>query len=205
MKKTYLIKPLFISSLMFLVFTGCVLKPKINPNYKELRPSYVLVLPPENLTSGTEIEETVYPIIYEKLSRRGYYCLSPEVARAIFNSNKLEDAGRINSINPQKFKELFGVDAILKVRVTEWESKYYVIGSSVNVGFEMELINTADGASLWSLKNLLSKAPSGNSNGILGALVQAAVHAAMTPYEPIAEENAMNMVKTVPKGPYAKK
>jgi hypothetical protein len=194
-----------ILSVCFLLLIGCALKPTIHPDYNNLRPNYVLVLPPENTTSGTEIEETVYPILYEKFSRRGYYCLSPELARGVFNANKLEDAGRINSLPPQKFKEIFGVDAILKVRVTDWSSKYAVITSTVNVEFEMELIHAETGAQLWYLKNLLSKAPGGNQGGILGALVEAAAHATFTPYERIAEENATNMIKTVPVGKYGAK
>ena len=183
------------------LFIGCVLKPTLSPKYQQLKPKYVLVLPPENTTSGTEIEETVYPIIYEKFARRGYYCLSPELARAVFNINKLEDAGRINSIPPAKFKEIFGVDAVLKVRVTDWSSKYYVISSNVTVKFEMELVHAESGEVLWALTNTLSKAPGNNQGGgLIGALINAAAHAAFTPYEPIAEENAAMMIKTVPMG-----
>ncbi len=204
--KIKLMKLILMGFFSSVIFNCAPLKPELHPDYKSVKPRTVLVLPPENTTAGTEIEEQVYPIIFEKLSRRGYHCIPPELARTVFNANKLEDAGRINSLPPMKFKEIFGVDAILKVVVTDWESKYVVISSNVNVGFDMQLIRTQDGSTLWALKRLLSKAPGGNNNGgLIGALVNAAVHAAFTPYEPIAEENADTMIKTIPKGHYANK
>ena len=185
-----------------LALMNCGPKPSIHPEYSKRKPTVVLVLPPENTLQATEVEETAYPIIYEKMANRGYYCISPELARGIFNANKLEDAARINSLPPQKFKEIFGADAILRVRVLEWSSKYIVISSSVTIKFEMTLIEAATGEELWSLTNVVSKSPGGNSGGLVGALVNAAIHAAFTPYEPIAEENAKAMLATVPEGTY---
>jgi hypothetical protein len=184
----------------FLFLQGCAPGFKLVQNYESVKPATVLVLPPENTTAGTEIEEKVYPIIYEKMSRRGYYCISPELARGVFNANKLEDAARINTIPAAKMKEIFGVDAVLRVVVTEWSSKYIVISSSVNVGFKLTLISTTTGEELWSYERILSKSPGGGNSGLIGALVNAAVNAALTQYEPIAEENANNMISTIPMG-----
>jgi hypothetical protein len=181
---------------------NCGPKPNIHPDYANRKPTVVLVLPPENTLQATEVEETAYPIIFEKLTNRGYYCISPELARGIFNANKLEDAARINTLPPQKFKEIFGADAVLKVRVLEWASKYVVISSTVTIKFEMTLVDAATGEDLWSMTHVVSKSPGGNSGSLLGALVEAALHAAITPYEPIAEENAGLMLKTVPEGTY---
>jgi hypothetical protein len=53
---------------------------------------------------------------------------------------------------------------------------------------------------LWSYERILSQAPSGSSNGIIGTLVNAALTAAFVPYEPIADKNATQMLKTLPQG-----
>jgi hypothetical protein len=184
-----------------LLLVHCGPTPKIHPNYEQRKPTVVVVLPPENTTGGTGVEEIVYPMIFEKMANRGYYCLSPELVRGIFNANKLEDAGRINALPVQKFKEIFGADAALRVRVLDWTSKYFVISSTVTVKFEMTLIDAATGEELWSLTNEVSKAP-GGSNSLVGALVSAAMNAALTQYEPIAEENAKTMTETIPEGNY---
>jgi len=185
-----------------LLLAHCGPKPVIHPDYEKRKPDVVLVLPPENTVQATQVEETAYPIIYEKMANRGYYCIAPELARGIFNANKLEDAGRINSLPPQKFKEIFGADAILRVRVLDWSSKYMVLSSKVSIKFEMTLVDCGSGEDLWSMTNEVAKAPGNSGGGLVGALVNAAMHAAFTPYEPIAEENAKTMLVTVPQGSY---
>lgn len=176
-------------------------------------PSLVLILPPENTTAATDIESIVYPMVYERMVNRGYYCISPELARGIFNTNKLEDAGRINSLPPRKFREVFGADAVLKVRVTEWSSYYMVLASSVSVTMEMSLVDTETGETLWTRTRTESRSPESDSAGtgkpglvetLVHAMIDAAVHAAITEYEPIAEANVEAMVGEVPAGDYGK-
>ena len=190
------------AALAALAFVNCGPKPFIHADYANRKPTTVVVLPPENPVQATEVEEIAYPIIYEKMVNRGYYCIAPELARGIFNANKLEDAARINSLPPQKFHEIFGADAILRVRVLEWATKYVVISSNVTIKFEMTLVDAKTGEDLWSLTHEVSKAPGNSGGGIVGALVSAAMHAAMTSYEPIAEENAKTLLTKLPLGSY---
>jgi hypothetical protein len=188
--------------LSLVLLASCAKKPFVSDKIKNSPPKYVLVLPPENQTSNTNVEEVVYPIAYQFLSQRGYLAISPELARMIFNANKLEDAGRINQLPTQKFLEIFGVDAVLKTKVTEWSSSYVVLSSSVTVGLDMEIVDTKSGESLWKFDQVLSKAPSNSGGGLIGGLINAALHAATQDYAPIAAENTFNMMRTVPEGPY---
>ena len=137
------------------------------------------------------------------MAQRGYYVISPELTLQLFRANKLNDPGQINNLPTAKFNEVFGVDAVLKTKVTDWSSKYVVVSSSVNVGFDMTLVDTKSGTVLWSYSRVLSQTPNnGNNNSILGALINAALTAATTPYEPIASDNARFMLSTIPQGPY---
>lgn len=170
------------------------------PDFAKMQPKTVLVLPPENTTSNTEVMEKAYPFVFSKLAQRGYYVISPELAMQLFVANKMNDPGRLNKLPAQKFTEVFGVDAILTTRVTEWSSKYIVIDSSVNVGFEMNLIDCRSGKLLWSHTNTLSRSPDNGGGGLISGLINTAVHAATVPYEPIASENASIMMSTIPLG-----
>lgn len=175
---------------------SCTIKPDyLDPAMATNQPKILVVLPPENQTSNTEVEEKLFPILGTQFAKRGYYVLSPEMVRAVFNQNKLQDAGQINQLSVQKVGEVFKADAVLKTRVYDWSSAYYVLGSSVNVGLDMEIVDVKTGKQLWAFKRLLSKAPD-NDSGLIGA----ALHAATTPYEPIARENAAVMFSTVPEG-----
>jgi hypothetical protein len=196
---------LLLAAAFSLAFVNCGPKPKINPQYQQMKPTVIVVLPPENTTSNTEVEETAYPIIFEKITNRGYYCISPEMVRATFNANRMEDAGRINALPPQKFKEVFNADAVLKTKITDWSSKYILISASVTITLEMQLVDAKTGEELWSMTNTVSKSPNNSGGGVLGALVSAAMTAAFTAYEPIMEENANVTLTTVPLGDYNKK
>lgn len=186
-----------------IALVGCAPKVYTTSDFERLKPKTVLVLPPENTTSNTDVLQKSYPFIFSQMAQRGYYVVSPELALQMFRANKLNDPGQINALPTNKFAEVFGVDAVLKTKVTEWSSKYIVISSTVNVGFDMELVDAKTGTKLWSHSQVLSKAPDNNSGGgIVGMLVSAAVNAATTPYEPIAEQNANRMLFTIPEGQY---
>jgi hypothetical protein len=175
-------------------------------DFNRYKPRTVLVLPPENTTSNTEVMEKCYPIIFSKLAQRGYYAVSPELALQLFRANKLNDPGRLNRLPTKTFHQVFAVDAVLRTRVTDWSSKYVVLTSVVSVGFDMELVDTRTGKVLWRRKQTLAKSPNTSASGgdfvgqLVASLVIAAAHAATTPYEPIAAENAELMLNTLPKG-----
>ena len=185
-----------------LALTACAPKVYTTSDFERLKPKTVLVLPPENTTSNTEVLQKSYPFIFSELAQRGYYVISPEAALQLFRANKLNDPGQINTLPTAKFAEVFGVDAVLKTKVTEWSSKYMVLAATINVGFDMVLVDARTGTKLWEHSQVLSKQPGGNNNSLLGALVNAALSAATTPYEPIASENAKSMLSTIPQGQY---
>lgn len=185
-----------------LALVGCAPKVYTTADFERLKPKTVLVLPPENTTSNTEVLQKSYPFVFSELAQRGYYAIAPELALQLFRANKLEDPGQINSLPTTKFNDVFGVDAVLRTKVTEWSSKYIVISSTVNVGFDMELLDTKTGTLLWRHSQTLSKSPDNSNGNPLAMLINAAVNAALTKYEPIASENARLMTLTIPQGQY---
>ena len=194
---------LFLTAVGMLALASCAPQMRTTSDFDRLKPKTVLVLPPENMTSNTDVLQKSYPFIFSEMAQRGYYVVSPELALQLFRANKLNDPGQINNLPTAKFNEVFGVDAVLKTKVTDWSSKYVVVSASVNVGFDMTLVDTRSGTVLWSDSRVLSQTPNnGNNNSILGALVNAALTAATTPYEPIASDNARFMLSTIPQGPY---
>lgn len=198
MKKVFPLIPLFaLATVLLLQACG----PTV-PKGPYQGPRYVIVLPPENRTvAGPEVEEIVYPLAYEFFTRRGFYCVSPELARAVFNRNKLEDAGRINALPPEKIREVFGVDAVLRVAVTDWSSKYIGIDSWVTVGVYMELVDCNTGNILWKNEHTVRKGGAQEQN-IWATLLVNALNAAFTSYRPLAEEAVQQTIQTAPIGAY---
>jgi hypothetical protein len=166
------------------------------------KPKTILVLPPENTTSNTEVLEKAYPFLSTSLAMRGYYVVSPELALQTFQANKLNDPGQLNQLATQKFNDVFGVDAVMRTRVTDWSSKYIGITAWLDVGFDMELLDAKTGLVIWKWKQTLSESPNNGNQGLLGAVVNSAIFAATTPYEPLAAKNATSLMSTVPPGEY---
>jgi hypothetical protein len=193
---------LSFSTFMLLFLSACGPTYFLNEKLEKNPPKVVIILPPDNQTSNTEVEEKLYPILYDILSNRGYYCVSPELARMVFNANKLNEAGRIHEIPPNKFREIFAADAILKTRVTDWSVSYVVISSSITITLEMELFDSKSGELLWSMTRTLQQSSGSSNAGLIGSLINAAISTATFEYEPIAEDNTAFMFKTIPEGPY---
>src|SRR5687767_12082537 len=89
-----------------LMLVSCAPKAYVSESMKKNPPKVILVLPPENTTSNTEVTEKAYPFVFSYLAERGYYAISPELAQAVFNANKMNDPGRLNTLPPQKFREI---------------------------------------------------------------------------------------------------
>lgn len=193
---------LLLTAVGTLLLASCAPIIRTTADFERLKPKTVLVLPPENTTSNTEVLQKSYPFVFSEMAQRGYYVVSPELTLQLFRANKLNDPGQINNLPTAKFYEVFGVDAVLKTKVTEWSSKYIVISATVNVGFDMTLVDTKSGTVLWSHSQVLSKSPDNSGGNPLAMLINAALTAATTPYEPIASQNAKSMLSTIPQGPY---
>jgi len=181
---------------LFLFGCGPVPPPEVSDH------KVVVVLPPENMTAHNEVEERSYPEISAAFAQRGYYCISPELVRAVFNANKFEDAGRINTLPVQKIGEVFGADAVLRTRVTEWSTTYILVYASVTVGLEMELLDVKTGGVIWTAKRTLSKKPDPNQVNDPISLLVASAFTAMLSYDEVVDENAHEMLSNLIQGPY---
>jgi len=54
------------------LLAGCAPKVYTTADFERLKPKSVLVLPPENMTSNTEVLQKCYPFIVSQLAQRGY-------------------------------------------------------------------------------------------------------------------------------------
>lgn len=193
---------LFLYVIVSLFLTACGPPPIVfNENLKNHPPKVILILPPENTTIHEDVEEKLYPIIYDVISNKGYYCLSPQLVKTVFEANKLNEPGRINEIPVQKFKEVFNADAILKTRVLEWDVTYMFFLATITVSFEMELIDAQSDEVLWSAERLLQRKFIMTGNPFLFLVDMIMVKLMLHP-EDISKENLGGMVHKLLDGPY---
>ena len=130
--------PIFV--VLAILITACapakVAKKDAFPEMYNERPLSILVLPPINETTAADAKEYYLTTVAKTMSYAGYYILPIEVTSNILNSIGLHDTEIVNEEHLQKFREFFGADAVLIVKIVKWDTNYAVLAANVAVGVE---------------------------------------------------------------------
>lgn len=178
------------------------------PKMYEERPLSILVLPPINATTAADAKEYYTTTIAEPLSYAGYYIYPLEVTTDILKAEGLYDTELIVNLPPEKFKQYFGADAVLYIKILKWDTAYYVIGGNVTVAVDFLLKSTTTGIDLWKYDGTITidtSGDSGGAQGLAGLLVKVVVTAiktATTDYVPIAKQANIITISSMPFGKY---
>jgi hypothetical protein len=212
MKKGELILVL-LSMVMFL--SACVQGPtyvskqKAFPALYEERPLSIVVLPPINMTSAADAKEYYATTIAEPLSYAGYYIYPIEVTNDILKNEGLYDTESSEGLPPEKYKQFFGADAVMYIKILKWDTSYFVLGGNVTVAVDCLLKSTTTGRDLWKYRGSIVVDTSGNSNnsgggiaGLVAKLIVTAIATATTDYVPIAKQVNLITISSMPYGKY---
>lgn len=178
------------------------------PNMYEERPLSILVLPPINMTTAADAKEYYATTIAEPISFAGYYIYPIEVTTDILKNEGLYDTEILGGLPPEKFKQFFGADAVLYIKILRWNTSYYVIGGNVTVAVDCLLKSTMTGRDLWKYDGTIvvdTTGGSGGSGGLAGLIVKVvatAIQTAATDYVPIAKRANIITISSMPYGKY---
>jgi hypothetical protein len=162
------------------VMTGCAVhqaRPYDYTAFKESRPKSILVLPPLNESPDIDATYSVLSQVTVPLGEAGYYVMPVALVDESFRQNGLTVAGDIHQVSPAKLREIFGADAALYIKITQYGTKYMVLDSATVVTVSADLIDLRNGAKLWSgMASASSNEGNNNSGGgLIGMLITAAV------------------------------
>ena len=197
----------FIIGAILLVLQGCVTPPDYHyAQFFENHPRSILVLPPFNKTTAVDAPILFNTTVSVPFAGRGYYIFPVFLTSDILQDLGLSNEGLIAEVSPQRFKEVFGADAVLFVTINSWATTYLLLASTVTVQANYKLVDTATGEILWERTETVAQGSGGGQQGLIGMLVSAAVHAMVTDYRPLARQTNNQVVsKTnagLPAGPY---
>ncbi|MDN7957682.1 DUF799 domain-containing protein [Burkholderia orbicola] len=181
MFKTLSFKLLFALSIAALL-SACA-QPVQRPDYtafKKSQPRSILVLPPVNETTDVGATYGVLSQMTLPLAESGYYVVPVAVMDETFKQNGLTNATDIQATSPAKLREIFGADAALYSKITQYGSVYQLVDSTTIVSVSAKLVDLKNGDVLWQGEGRATGKEVGNNMsvnafGIVGALVQAAV------------------------------
>jgi hypothetical protein len=111
------------------------------------------------------------------LAEAGYYVMPVSMVDETFKQNGLTTPNDIQDVSAAKLREIFGADAAVYIRVREYGTKYYVVGSESRVSVDGRIVDLRNGAVIWEGKATASSQESESSNqgGLVGLLVKAVV------------------------------
>lgn len=185
-----------------------ITKEEAFPKMYAERPISVLVLPPMNETTAADAKEYYATTIAEPLSYGGYYVFPLEVTSEIMKAEGIYDTELLLNTPPQKFREYFGADSVLYIKILNWDTVYYVVGGHVKVSVEFLLRSTTTGEDLWKYDGTIivdTSGGSGGAGGLAGLLIKivtTAVKTATTDYVPLAKRANSIALVSIPYGKY---
>jgi hypothetical protein len=145
--------------------------------FKSSRPRSILVLPPTNETADVGATNSVLSEMTMPLAEAGYYVMPVAVMDETFKQNGLTAAADIQATSPAKLREIFGADAALYSKVTQYGTVYRVLDSATIVTASAKLVDLKTGDVLWQGRASASSNEGNNSSGggLIGMLVMAAI------------------------------
>ncbi|MBP0591353.1 DUF799 domain-containing protein [Paraburkholderia sp. LEh10] len=168
-------------SVLFML-TACVAHAPRQADYTAFRnskPRTIVVLPPINDTADVNAPYGMLSQMTMPLAEGGYYVVPVVEMEETFRHNGLTTPNDIQSVAPDKLRQIFGADAAVYTKITQYGSKYMVVDSTTVVSASAKLVDLRSGDTLWqgsaSATGKELGANFGANTGLIGALVQAAV------------------------------
>ncbi|MFM2120609.1 MAG: hypothetical protein RL722_2077 [Pseudomonadota bacterium] len=161
------------------VLAGCATPPPPfdYTAFRASKPASLLVLPPINDTPDVKATPGVYATATLPLAEAGYYVLPVAVVDETFKQNGLTTPNEIAEIPLPKLREIFGADAAVYLKVSQYGASYKVVSSETRVTVAARIVDLRNGAQLWAGSATASSAEQSNNNqgGLVGLLVKAVI------------------------------
>jgi hypothetical protein len=147
--------------------------------FKKAQPHSILVLPPVNDTTDVSASTSMLSQMTLPLAESGYYVIPVAVMEETFKQNGLTAPTDIEQVAPAKLREIFGADAVLFSKISQYGSIYRLVDATTVVTASAKLVDLKTGDVLWQKTATANgNELGGNANvggGLIVMLVQAAV------------------------------
>lgn len=200
---------IFVVGILMLTQTSCttssnLTRGEVYAKLYEEKPVSILVMPPINNTSNVEAKDLLYTSVSRNIAEAGYYVISPLIAMDVLRNESAYDAEYFMNSSLGKFKEYFGVDAVVFAIIENWAKEGWIIHTKVN--YMMKSTTTNEILFERSCDLHLDLMKNSGTGGLLGVLVDAiatAVDVAMTEHIEAARYANHYVFDDLPYGKYS--
>lgn len=174
------------------------------PKMYEEKPLILLIMPPINNTTKVEAKELLYTSVSRPLAEAGYYVISPLVAMDVFKSESAYDSEQFYDGKLDKFREYFGVDAVVFPFIESWTK----MGVAINTEIRYVIKSAHTGAVLFDKRcdlTLDHTKSSTTDKSLLSGLLDVAgsfLETAITDHIVAARKANYYIFQDIPRGKY---
>jgi hypothetical protein len=158
--------------------------------FKQSRPVSMLVLPPLNESPEVTATYGVLSQVTLPLAEAGYYVVPVSLMDETFRQNGLNNPAEIHDVSPRKLREIFGADAAIYIKVTQYGTSFAVIASETRVTAQARIVDLRSGQMLWQGSATASSSESRSSGQ--GGLAELLVRAIVTQIVETASDASFN-------------
>ena len=87
--------------------------------------------------------------LHAHLKQSNFNLLEPYIVDSQLENSGLTDPSRFWELDPMRFGEALGVDAVLITRINKMEKSYLLLHSSIEMSFSARMVDTRSGEILW--------------------------------------------------------
>jgi hypothetical protein len=184
-----------------------------NPEFDQLRPTTVAVLPFTNMTTSMDATPLIRPVVAERVRYKGYQVKNLEKVDEILHEEGVQIAHDVYAFTPQEFGEMLEVDAVMFGTVVDFTTKYAGVYASVAVQIKLELVDCETGEILWQNEQRAAENTAVESiitmlmyaeepeKGLAVVAASNALWAIIETYRPYVEKAAAKTLASLPSGP----
>lgn len=129
-------------------------KAVLAPEWEQLKPSCMAVLPVQNESTDGEAPAVFRRLLEEKLPAKGYRVPSREFVDKILVENfdiNPDEGGQIMAADPLELAKELECDGLLYATVAEWGKRTLYVYNEISVSGSYEVLSGQDGGQLWLL------------------------------------------------------
>ena len=143
----------------------------------EHMPRSIVVLPPVNESAEVAASEAFLSTITQLLAEKGYYVFPVALVDQHMKENGVTVPGEMHKVNPAKFKDVYGADAVMLIHIKEWTTTYVVLDSTTKVTLSFDLVDTQTGTSIWKQMSTYAYSSSQGQSNLAAMVVAATIRA----------------------------
>ncbi|MFZ5906415.1 MAG: GNA1162 family protein [Nitrospirota bacterium] len=173
----------------------------IHPDYENLKPQTIAVLPMDNFSLEPKVEKVLYQEVYSRLNEKGYMKISVDHVRSVMHKFGISTPGQLAGIEMKKLCNELKCDAVISGQIEQSGTIHAGVYDAVVVSCSLRLTLCSSGQTIWQTEQWRTAHRQWQLDPI-NLFINVMAHENTSRADRVAWL-VSEMLKTLPKGPIA--